>query len=431
MKLGYILTALLTMLFLSVGNSFCTVPTEDSFYNLLSERYHQGTELSGESALLDEFLDFRSLYPMSAKLDSVEYFMADLYEKTNHPAEALATYLKIVYVHNYSPLVPLALENLQRLARSEQKGIRSLFSDDKMKTLKQFVIDILDNEPSFGRGEQAYVEFLQVLSDAGVGELGNYIDREAKAYLYELDGRFEAGKVALIRGKALGADNKWRAAVIAWQTVPLLEPYSPIEAEAVLRTGDAYFMHLEYNQLALRNYEDVIKRFPADIEAARASMRIAEMRVRDEKYPEAALQYEDTAKRFPFPEIRMECYLELFKLYNDQLKDPQKAAGYLERHVSEFPEEQRTADVLIMLGGHYESRTKNYSEAAGAYRRLAELFPGHEKAAEYLYKAGELAEKKMNDKTLAKSIFQQIREGYPESGEAKKAADRLKKLGDN
>ena len=270
-----------------------------------------------------------------------------------------------------------------------------------------------------------------MLSDAGVAELGNFIDREAKHYLYVLDGRLKAGKVALIRGKALGADNKWRAAILAWQTVPLLEPYSPVEAESVLRIGDAYFMHLEYNQLALRNYEDVIKRFPADIEAARASMRIAEMRIKEEKYAEAALQYEDTSKRFPFPEIRMECYLDLYKLYDNQLKDPKKAAVYLERHVSEFPEEQRTADVLIMLGEHYESRTKNYSEAAGAYRRLAELFPGHDKAAEYLYKAGELAEKKINDTTLAKSIYQQIREGYPESSEAKKAADRLKKLGNN
>ena len=174
MKHVYILITLLTLLSLSVGNSFCTVPAEDSFYNLLSERYHQGTELSGESALLDEFLDFRNLYPMSAKLDSVEYFMADLYEKTDHPAEALATFLKIVYVHNYSPLVPLALENLQRLARTEQKGIRTLFSDDRMKTLKQFVIDILDNEPSFGRGEQAYVEFPPGALGCRSGRIGQF-----------------------------------------------------------------------------------------------------------------------------------------------------------------------------------------------------------------------------------------------------------------
>jgi TolA-binding protein len=422
------LAAALAMLITAEASS--ALPDELSYFSLLKEKYSSDAQSYGKS-LIDEFATFRDLYPQSAKSDSVEFMLADLYEKNKNGAAALANYLKIVYVYPSSPLIPSCLLNLQRLAGATKGKITSLFSDDKLKALKGFVLKILEDELTSSGGQRGYLEFIQVLADAAVEELTGYTITECRHYLYRLNYEEQADRVTVIRGDMFCLREEWRRAILAYRTVPLIAPYGEAVAESILKTGDVHFRRLENYRMATFIYNSIIETYPEKIEAARASMYLAEIERAKKNYAQAVLQLEDTAKRFPFSEIRMECYTRTAWLYLERLNDVEKAILFYERHVSEYSDDPRSAALLVTIGELHEKKTKKYSDAVGAYRRLAELFPADPLSPEYLLNAADLADTKLNDPVLATSLYEQLTKDYPQSNQGKKAAEKLQKRSEN
>ncbi len=418
------------LVLIALANLSAALPDELSYFELLKEKYHSDPEGYGE-ALIDECASFRDIYPESAKLDSVEFFLADLYEKNKSEPAGLASYLKIVYIYPSSPLIPACLLNLQRLATAKKKKITSFFGDDELGALKGFVLKILEDELTSKGGQQGHLEFIQVLADAEVKALASYTIDECRHYLYRSGYQEQADRVTVIRGDMHCLLGEWRRAILAYRTVPLIAPYGEAVVESMLKTGDVHFRQLKNYRMATSIYNSVIEKYPASIEAARASVSLAEVEEARKNYAQAVLQLEDTAKRFPFPEIRMDCYTRLARLCIERLDDTPKAILFYERHVSEFPEDARSAEMLIKIGELHEKQTKNYADALGAYRRLAELFPANPASPEYLLRAADLADTKLNDPELATVLYTQLTRDYRESDEGKKAADKLRKRNKN
>ncbi|MBN2288481.1 MAG: tetratricopeptide repeat protein [Candidatus Glassbacteria bacterium] len=416
----------LVLLLIALAGLWAALPEETGYFQLLKEKY-QSDPVSYAAALTDELSIFRDIYPGSVKMDSVEFFLADLYDKNRNEAAALATYLKIVFVYPSSPLIPPCLLNLQRLAGARKDGITSLFADDELKALKGFVLKILEDELTSGGGQAGYLEFIRVLSDAAVVSLAQYTINECRHYLYRLGYEEQADRVAVIRGDMHCLRKEWRRAIVAYRTVPLIAPYGDAVAESILKTGDIYFRRLEDFRMASDIYRSVIEQYPSSIEAARASVYLAEVDEAQKNYARAVLQLEDTAKRFPFPEIRMDSYARIARLFLERQDNTEKAILFYERHVSEYPEDPRSAEILIRIGDLYEKKTKDYSGAIGAYRRLAELFPAKPTGPVYLLRAAELADTRLNDPVLAAALYEQLARDYPKSEEGKKAAETLRK----
>jgi len=418
------------LLLIALTSVSAALPDENAYFDLLKEKYQTDLESYGE-ALIDELTIFRDIYPRSAKMDSVEFFLADLYEKNKFEPAALAGYLKIVFVYPSSPLIPACLINLQRLAGARKGGITSLFGDDELKALKGFVLKILEDELTSRGGQNGNLEFIQVLADAAVSSLATYTANECRHYLYRLGYREQADRVTVIRGDMHRLRREWRRAILAYRTVPLIAPYGEAVAESMLKRGDIYFRELDNPLMASSIYRSVLDKYPASLEAARASVYLAEVEESEKNYARAVLQLEDTAKRFPFSEIRMDCYRRIARLYTERLDDPQKAVLFYERHVSEYPEDLRSAELLIKIGELHEKKMKNYADAVGAYRRLVELFPDNADGPEYLLRAADLADTRLNDAELAATLYRQLTRDYPESDQGKKAADILRKRNKN
>ena len=93
----------LFLLVYSPGNS--AIPSEANYFDLLKTKFEASRDIYGR-ALIPEFNIFRELYPRSSKSDSVEFFLAILYEQEKMEPNALAAFLKIVYVFPESPLSP-------------------------------------------------------------------------------------------------------------------------------------------------------------------------------------------------------------------------------------------------------------------------------------------------------------------------------------
>ncbi|HUU28347.1 MAG TPA: tetratricopeptide repeat protein [archaeon] len=401
-------------------------PNESDYYNMLKRRFDTSPDLYAK-ALIGEFAIFKELYPQSAKADSVEYFLAVLYEQEKMEAAALANFLKIVYVYPASPFIPECLKHLKSLAESRKKGITALFADNTMNLLKDHVLKIVGDELTFAGGMRGYLDFLQLISDAKVKDLAGYMIEECQHYLYRLGYDLASDRVMVIRGNMFSLLEDWHRAILSYRTAEILNPYGDAVGEAILNVGEIYLRHLGNYRMARNSYLEVIEKFPADIVAARSSVFLAEVDQAEKNYGQAVVQLEDTAKRFPFPDIRMECYARIGWIYLENMNNPEKSIAFYERLVEEFPKEGRSAEALLKIGEIHEKKTKNYDKAVSAYRRLAELFPDNPLTPQYLLQAADLARDRLKNQTLANSLYEQLVKSYPESEPGKKAAKILEK----
>ncbi len=399
-------------------------PPEQEFWQLLSSRYQASSENYAE-ALLEELTVFESLYPRSSHGDSVAWMRGVMYEHRKNQTLALANYLKLLYLWPLSPLVTPSRVRLEALALSRKRGITALFANDELEVLQDHVQRIIRQGLETPGGEQGYFDFLLLLADAGVKELAPYTVAQARHYLYRADYSWRADRVCVIIGDMQKVLRKWRSALLAYRSAAIVDPLGEAVPLALFSAGSVYLRPLKNFEMARRTFGEAIEQFPASMDAARASLMIAEVDLDEKKPEQAVIRLEDTATRFPYPEIKVEAWEKAAWVYQHKLDDTTMGAGYLEKIVSEFPGQVRTADVLIKLGRIREDDLRDPAGAVKAYLRLAELFPENPLVPRYLYRAGELAEGKLKDQDQAAAIYQRLSTGYPETDEGKDADRKL------
>jgi tetratricopeptide (TPR) repeat protein len=406
----------------------CAVsPPEQEYWQLLSSRYQASSENYAEP-LLEELAVFNSLYPRTAHGDSVAWMSGVMQEHQKKQELALASYLKLLYVYPQSPLVAPARGRLEALAGNRRRGITALFADNELEVLQDHVQRMLGQEIETQGGERGYFDFLLLLADAKVKDLAGYTVAQARHYLYRADYSWRADRVCVIIGDMQRVLRKWRSALLAYRTASFAAPMGESVSMALLNAGTVYLRPLKNYEMSRRTFKEVIEQFPASMDAAHASLMIAEVDLDQEKPEQALIRLEDTATRFPFPEIRIEAWEKAAWVYEHRLDDPAQGAVYLEKIVEEFPAQVKTAEVLIKLGKLREDKLRDPAGAVKAYVLLADLFSGNPLATRYLFRAAELTEGKLKDKEQAAAIYKRLADNYPETKEGKEAS---KKINDN
>ncbi len=400
------------------------IPPEQEYWQLISSRYGASSENYAEP-LLEELAVFESLYPRSSHGDSIALMSGVMYEHLKNQPLALASYLKLLYVYPQSPLAATARGKLETLAGNRRRGITALFSDKDLEVLQDHVQRMLKQDAETQGGEQGCFDFLLLLADAGVKDMAAYTVAQARHYLYRADYSWRADRVCVIIGDMQKVLRKWRSALLAYRSAAIVDPQGESVGMALFNAGTVYLRPLKNFEMSRRTFGEIIEQFPASMDAARAALMIAEVDLEQERPEQAIIQLEDTAARFPFPEIKIEAWEKAAWVYEHKLDDSAKGAGYLEKIAAEFPEQTRTAEVLIKLGRIYEDRTAETAKAIDTFIRLADLFPENPLVPRYLYRAGELAEKKLKDQEQAATIYKRLATAYPETDEGKKAGKKI------
>ncbi len=401
-------------------------PGEEDYFQLLMSKYNNAFELYSKS-LTDDFLIFRRLYPQSTRADSVSFLLARLAQDQKREDLALAGFLRTLYVYPSSPLAAESRQHLENLAGSKNRGLKTLFNDSNMELLKQHSLKVAQGQVQLTGGARGYLDFLQTVADTRVKDLSDFVAAECLHYLYELDYDLEAGRVMVVRGDMFRLQEDWHRALLAYGTAELVEPGGKALPLALNRAGTVYLHNLKNFAMARSLFGQVIERFPADLEAARASLMLAEVDRDQGNQAQAIQQLQQTAERFPFQEIRIEAWARTAGIYLERLDDPVKALEYHEKIVAEYPAAVPAAEALIEIGRIYEDRTKNYAYAVSTYRRLAEMFPDNPVTPTYLLRAAELAEKRLKDQPQAAELYNQLAGRYPESEAGREAAKKLSK----
>lgn len=401
------------------------LPDESGYFELLKSKF----ELSRDNyvkALPEELLLFRSLFPRSAKTDSVEYMLGVMYDQNGQEAMALGGFLKIMYVYPRFERMPEVQAHLRRIASEQRRGIATIFSDENLKLLKQHVLQMTDNPRELPGGERGYLDFLQFLADSRVESQARFVIDECVHYLYRLGHGLEADRVLVIRGDMFRLLKDHHKAILSYSAAPLLDPHGKSLPLALLNMGEVYFRDLRDNPMSRNVYQQVIDKYPAGIEAARASIFLAEVDESERNYGQAVSRLEETIQRFPFVEMRIECLARIGRIQLENLRAPDKAVATYHKIVEEYPSEPRAAEALIKVGDIYE-RNREYRYAVDTYRRLAELFPDHPVTPGYLFQAAELAERRLKDRPLAEELYGHVAGRYPATEQGRKAARKTGK----
>jgi TolA-binding protein len=416
---GLSFQVLLLLLALALQPLAAAQPDETGYFSILQTKFDLARD-NYAKALPEELILFRRLFPQSAKSDSVEYMLGVLFDQNGQPDKALASFIKILYLYPACERTPEVIAHIRRISTEQKRGITALFLDENLKLLKQQALRLTEEPARQGGGERGYYDFLQFLADAKVEPLARYVIDECVHYLYQAGYSHEADRVLIFRGDMFRLQKDFHNAILSYAEAPLVTPQGKNLPLALLRTGDIYFRSLKDNGMARNVWGELLDKYPASLEAGRGSIFLAEVEESEKNYGQAITRLEEAVLRYPFPEIKAECYARIGRIYMDYLASPDKAIASYKRTVDEFPAEPGAAEALIRIGGIHESR-RYYRDAVDSYRRLAELFPGSPVTAEYLFRAAELSESKLKDTGLAGELYKQVSADFPATEFGKKA----------
>lgn len=260
-------------------------------------------------------------HPTFLAIDKVFFNLAECYELTGRPDEAVAHYKKIVTDYSFSTHFKSAQEKMKLLApgSAHQAGAieaqaslvddadeageaaagidlgdmhlesgnfskaveaykraatSAVDSDDAVKAYRK-MIDVLDNQQKDYQGAaEALEEMLQKYPDAEGTE--EYIYRLGRIYEQDLD----TMKTQVIDGRVRyrkSAENVEKA-ISHYNSVTEKFPDADISAEAFIRKGELYEKELKNYDQAKKAYENFLRRFPNHEEADRVREKLNEIR---------------------------------------------------------------------------------------------------------------------------------------------------------
>ncbi len=97
--------------------------------------------------------------------------------------------------------------------------------------------------------------------------------------------------------------------------------------------------------------------------------------------------------------------------------------GETKRFLTLFPESKRSAEILLMRGGHFAEK-QDWEAAVIEYIKCAALFPGSAYAPRALLAGAKILENKLDRPEYAAGYFREITKLYPETEEARQAAGK-------
>ncbi len=317
--------------------------------------------------------------PDSDKKTDIYLSLGDLYESTlASTSRATEAYEKVLAVDAANDD---ALASLERLYRRDEHWGRLAGILDRRAAL----LDMTDP----ARAAQLRRELAQVRSEK-LGDVEGAIARwehalavdetdiealRALEKLYEKIGRFEDALRMLERLAQFGPEGErpgnWRR----------------LAAMVEDREGGA--------ARAIRAYEKVLEMEPHALDAYRTLERL----YRQESAWESIVKlYERQIASTPTPAQRIELYLALGRLYEQELHDPHRA---IEAHINAIDLGPDTKDALAALGRLYR-RIEAWDKAVAVIEKLAELQgAAGMKPAELWYDAGTLLAKHLGDQAGA------------------------------
>lgn len=335
--------------------------------------------------------EFLQRYPGDTRRFAVRYQAGLAYLRMDRAGDALDRWEALVADSANAPIAERAWARIGDLyfqaeryddARRAYRGLLEHFSATPAAALASLRLAQCDYNA--GHDAEALEGFSAVLAAYGDSPIGQEAGRGVERTLYRLSQR-EDGEALLANliekypGSPFAADaqfqiarrhydgRRWSEAADAFRRVVSQFPAYSAADQAQFLMADAYAQS-GVEAEARRGYEQFVAYFPNSPLEPTVRFRLGLLRFQSREFLEAAVAFEGAAADSLPDDVRSAAIYNLALCYRE-LGDVERASAALARHASEFPRDERSAQVAYQRA--------DLAEAAG---RLAEAAEGFEAA---------------------------------------------------
>jgi len=388
-----------------------------AYFKYLEETFNEHQN-SLQNILIDELNYFLLLFPDDQNSGRAQFMLASVYNKKGKEHEALAAYLKMIYLYPSSAAVKANVDDLRRLVANE-RGYRND---------QAYLLEIIDEDKGGMTTADSYHRYLEVLvklqkgglKDSGIAACRDFIRRFPK------DNRH--AQAVLWMADFFTASKDYEEANTTYQKFGRIFADSPKMADIRYKQGMLHYKNLRKHEKGLTYLNEMVSKYPSSELVGDATFAIAEIKEEKQKnYDGAILDYQQLVEKYPGNANGAEALWRVGQLYEKKKKDPQQAIAAYNNLLASFPGSERGPKALEEIADLYKNDLDDYENAAVALARIAEAYPEYIKGPDRLIEAGKLVEDKLKDYQKAIDYYQRVVDNFPNSGAVKDANKRIEK----
>lgn len=369
--------------------------------------------------LLTELNHYIYTFPKSKHSADAQYLLGKVYDEKGATPEALASFLKIIYLYPESSHNSEWAELVSKIVVTEKDYEKQ----------KDEILEIVDKKRTKIKIEDRYFDYLTLLKKLDQLGLDDWFLTSCLEFMkfYPADKRNDQVQL-WIADIYVQQDNN-NEAEVSYQKFCTLYPKSELLPECIFKRGALLYNKFKKNEQAIELLDSVVTEFPENIYAANAlflTARIKEKKLKD--YQAAKADYRKLVDNYPTNSNVIDLLFTIAKINKDKLKNYLAAISVFNEIVDRDTTNYKSVEALEEVAIIYKKNLINYSKTAETYKRIADIYLYRDKAVDKLFKAGLICERKLKDNQKAITYYRILLDRYPKHKKAKDAEKRINKI---
>jgi TolA-binding protein len=420
MKLVKIMSLVLILAFALtafVQKSSYAAVEEGKYYKYLKSIYDQKNRKLN-NFLIEECDKFLALFPTGPLAAEVRYVSGLLYFENGKYPEAVAAFLKGLFLDPQS----------ERM-NDEREQVRVILAKEKRFKNYAEKISRATEGPFIERNmSDKYFDYIKTLVDIGDEALYDWIIAESKAYAVNFPKSLKVEDSQTWVSKIYSTQEKYPESIASYEKIETLFPESQNIPANKLTVAKIRYMNMKDYDKAREDFKRVSEAYPGKEVAGDSFFYLGELsQKRYDDMNEAIKNYQTVANNYPSNKFAVESLFRVSDIYLKELKDNDRSIEALTKIGRDFSSDVRAPQAYDNIAEIYKNKMKDYDSAITTYKKLAETYPQNPISPQRLFKAAQIAEGDLKDYGNAISLYEDVKGMFPETKEAQKA---LKKISD-
>lgn len=369
--------------------------------------------------ILSELDQFTKLYPNSDDIVEAYYLLASVYAEKGDEHEALASYLKTLFLFPNSPRHANCAEAIRQLVAKE-KAFK-----DASNEITRIIGQDLTSEQEAGR----YFHYLQFCRTLNLSNLTAWLVRESSRFIEKFPNDERIDVALQIAGDLYREKGDEEKSAATYLKLEYLAPQSEIIPYVRFQRAQLLYNKLGEEEKAEQLFTLIARDHPQSPFAPNALFFAGEIKEKKMKdYNAAIIQYRLAVDTYPDGENAIEALWRIAEINVDRLNEFAAGIGTFKEIAEKYPNSPRAINALEKASDVYKSRLKDYEKAAQTLIDLVEKYPNFEKSPDLLYEAGEIMQKEQGDFQKAIAYYEMIIQKYPDHKRADRARKEIDKI---
>ncbi len=391
---------------------------QEKAFTYIQQLYNQQDKKTFDF-LIVELESYLETFPQSQHRPEVVLMLGKLHEQKGHESDALAAYLKNLFLFPENGKASEARQNIRQLIGNERK-----FAGQRT-----FITDAANSEITSDSTADRFYSYLETCVQIDGKDFNKITLKSLRDFLSFFPSDNRAEQIQIWIGDVYAQNSDEHEADLSYAKFIELFPESPLMPQLLYRRGILQYRELKRYDEAIATLQKIREEYPESEYAADGLMlsgEISEKKKRD--YQAAISDYRMVIDDYPQSPKMLDALWKIAEINKDRLKEYPTAILAFNKIIEIDTTNQKSVQALEEIGEIYEKKLKDYEQAAATYLTIGETYSDYADAPDRLMDAGEIYEKKLDNNEKAMNCYQMIIDKYSEHKKARDAAKKIEKL---